>query len=174
MTSPPVVAARALIDADQPFDMSPHADLAGGDQSPTSVFSSFAEAAFLVARGDGHISGLEAAGLANVLVEVSAGALDRSTVAGMIYHYATCLEEQGVDARIVALARRNADPAARRRLLRFACIVAISDRDFSEAECAVYYKLAAALGIDQPEAARIADALSATMEAASSAPSPDP
>jgi uncharacterized tellurite resistance protein B-like protein len=126
----------------------PGAEAFAGKTTDDPFFSGMLEAAFLVAGADGQISKEEIGSLSDMVAEVTGANVAPSELAGLVYEFATHLEEEGRGMRIQALANHVPDPTARREVLGFAALIALCDHDLAPSELFVLHSLAKGFGFE--------------------------
>lgn len=166
MSGAPVNAAqvRDLL-ARHAFGSLPTSEELSARNNPIPFLSTLAEASFLVSHGDHRFAREEVTCLVGTLSELSAGALDRSALAGMIYEFSASIQRDGLDARLDALASRIRDRNDRIRLVGFAALVAMCDRTLQPGEREVLDRLAAKMGISADELDRFVTSLQGSLHA---------
>ena len=146
----PTVGPRALLarlpkidrmeqGADQLFASIPPASRE--DEAAGTYFSAIIEACYLVAAADGLAE--EEGGAVRELIRFATGeALVERRAQQLFDSYGDLLEEQGLEARLDAIAERLDDFLAREECMGFAALVAVADGELAEREMVVLMALA--------------------------------
>ena len=135
----------------------------GFDPQAAALFEAIVEAAYLVATADGVLDDSEREAFAQVVIEACGGAVDESTVQGLLADLGDQLEEDGLERRIAALRGAVGKLAHQRELLRIAGLLAHVSGGVSDAERAVLYKLAAAFQLAPAEVDAALDAVKSAL-----------
>lgn len=142
--APHLLRAKELLAARSVRDL-PSVDslTKGGDAHAGALL----EAAFLVASADGSLSKEEVGSLIDLVAQMGEG-VTPGELAGHVYEFSEALEREGRKARIDAIAAHVADPGARREILGFATLVALSDHDLAPSELFVLHSIGKGFGLD--------------------------
>ncbi len=133
---------RELPDLSRWSQRSPHSG-----QREDALYGSLLEAAFLMAAADGELTREEVGELADLIARMTNQAVSPGELADSIGDYAKQLEEVGRSAMIAALAASCTDPSDRRKVLHFAILVALCDRELAPSELFVLHSLGRAFGL---------------------------
>lgn len=147
----PTVGPRALLarlpkidrmeqGAEQLFSSIPPAS--HEDEAAGQYFSAIIEACYLVAAADG-LAEEEGSAVRELIRFATGEALLEKRAAELFESYGTLLEEQGLEARLDAVAERLEDFLAREECMGFAALVAVADGELAEREVVVLMALAA-------------------------------
>lgn len=146
----PTVGPRALLarlpkidrmqqGAEQLFSSIPPAS--HEDEAAGTYFSAIIEACYLVAAADGLAE--EEGGAVRELIRIATGeALVEQRASELFDSYGKLLDEQGLEARLDAIAERLDDFLAREECMGFAALVAVADGELAEREVLVLMALA--------------------------------
>lgn len=117
------------------------------------------EIAFLASQGDHRLTGHEMQCLSGILTELSAGTIDASALAGMVYEFSSVLERDGLDMRISAIVDHIHDREDALCLLVLGALVAMCDRALQPGEREILRAMAVRMGVPLEEMDPRIDAL---------------
>ena len=123
----------------------------GFDPQAAALFEAIVEAAYVVSAADGVLDDSEREAIAQVVSEACGGAVDEDQIRGLLADLRDHLSEDGIDARVGAIARAVPKPEHRREVLRMAGLLAHVSGGVSGVEKAVLEKLATAFQLESGE-----------------------
>lgn len=135
----------------------------GFDPQAAALFEAIVEAAYLVATADGVLDDSEREAFAQVVIEACGGAVDETTVQGLLADLRDQLEEDGLDHRVDVLGSAVSKLEHQRELLRIAGLLAHVSGGVSAAEHAVLEKLATTFQLAPTEVDAALDAVKSAL-----------
>jgi tellurite resistance protein len=120
----------------------------GFDPEAARLFESVVEAAFLVANADSEFDDKEQTAFRHVVVTACQGLVVERQVSALLADLADQLAEDGMDKRVLMVARSIVREDQAREVLRIAALLAHVSGGVSEVERSVLGKLAAELKLD--------------------------
>ncbi len=123
----------------------------GFDPLAIALFEAIVEGAYLVANADGVFDESERRAFESVVVAACGGTLARAQIEALVSDLADQLREDGMDQRLVAVARAVTKKEQAHEILRIAALLAQASEDVSEVERSVLVKLASQCGLDEGE-----------------------
>ena len=124
----------------------------GFDPSAMALFEAIVEGAYLVAAADGVVDPAERAVFEKVVVEACSGVVAGGPIAALVADLADQLSEDGVDARVSAVASMaGKKPEHAREIVRIAALLAETSGGVGPEERVVLGKIAAASGLADAE-----------------------
>jgi len=123
----------------------------GFDPNAARLFEAIVEGAYLVASADGVIDESERATFEKVVAAASGGIVTEEQVNALVGDLADELAEDGLDARLRAVAERAPKRPQGEEVLRIAALLAQANNDVSDVEREVLAKLAAACSLTQTD-----------------------
>lgn len=120
----------------------------GFDPNAARLFEAIVEGAYLVASADGVIDESERKTFERVVAAASGGVVTEAQVEALLGDLADELAEDGLDARLRAIAERATKRAQGEEILRIAALLAQVSESVSDVERGVLVKLAEACGLD--------------------------
>lgn len=156
--------ARELLDKKAAEELPSAARLRGAalqrkESSADAFFSALVEGAFLIAAADGELSEDEESTLSETMGYVTGEVLEPDAFMEMIDSFASALAEDGLEARLAALAAAVPDEAARREVLAFAALLAICDHNLVETEQRVLLAMGQSFALVEAEVLAITAAV---------------
>jgi tellurite resistance protein len=131
----------------------------GFDPLAAALFEAIVEAAYLVSTADGVLDDGEREAFAEVVVEACGGKVDEDQLYALITDLRDHLAEDGLEARIDAVARTVGKREQRLEILRIAGLLAHVSGGVSAVERDLLGKLAAAFQLDSREVDSALDAV---------------
>ncbi len=119
----------------------------GFDPQACALFESIVEGAFLVASADGVIDEQERKTFEKVVTTACGGAVPPQAISALVSDLTDQLSEDGLDARVKAVAEHAHRPEHGREVLRIAALIAQVSESVSDVERAVLAKIAQACGM---------------------------
>jgi tellurite resistance protein len=119
----------------------------GFDPSAARLFEAIVEGAYLVASADGVIDENERQTFEKVVATACGGVVTEEQVTALVADLTDELKEDGLDARVRAVAERAPKRPQGEEVLRIAALLAQSSEDVSAVERDVLVKLAAACNL---------------------------
>jgi tellurite resistance protein len=119
----------------------------GFDPNAARLFEAIVEGAYLVAGADGVIDASERATFEKVVAAACGGIVTEEQVTALVADLADELAEDGLDARIRAVAERAPKKPQGEEVLRIAALLAQASEDVSAVEREVLVKLASACNL---------------------------
>lgn len=119
----------------------------GFDPQACALFESIVEGAYLVASADGVIDEQERKTFEKVVTTACGGAVPPQAISALVSDLGDQLEEDGLDARVKAVADHAHKPEHSREVLRIAALIAQVSESVSDVERAVLTKIAQACGM---------------------------
>jgi tellurite resistance protein len=135
----------------------------GFDPRAAALFEAIVEGAYLVATADGVLDDSEREAFAQVVIEACGGAVDETTVQGLLADLRDQLDEDGLDQRIGVLGDTVSKLEHQRELLRIAGLLAHVSGGVSDAEHAVLSKLATTFQLAPSEVDAALDAVKSAL-----------
>ena len=120
----------------------------GFDPNAARLFEAIVEGAYLVASADGVIDANERQTFEKVVAAACGGVVTESQVTALVGDLADELAEDGLDARVQAVADRAPKKPQGEEVLRIAALLAQASENVSDVERNVLVKLAAACHLD--------------------------
>lgn len=120
-----------------------------------------AGACYCVAASDGHVADEEIAVIAEQIVAFSEREVGLGEVEGLLVAARDEVRSTGIDAYVAGLANRL-DEESRSQLLSAAAATMLADGQVSADERRVYFQIARALGMSEPEAEFLIDTVEAS------------
>jgi tellurite resistance protein len=120
----------------------------GFDPSAARLFEAIVEGAYLVASADGVIDASERATFEKVVAAACGGIVTEEQVTALVADLGDELKEDGLDARVKAVADRAPKRPQGEEVLRIAALLAQASEDVSAVERDVLVKLATACNLD--------------------------
>ncbi|MEO7109923.1 MAG: tellurite resistance TerB family protein, partial [Polyangiaceae bacterium] len=139
----------------------------GFDPVAVALFEAIVEAAYLVASADGVVDAEERKTFERVVFAACGGAVAASQVSALVGDFEGLLEEDGLDARVAAIAKLVSKPKHAVEVLRIAALIAQTTEGVADSERNVLEKIAKACGLD---AKQVDVALSEVKTALAAAP----
>ena len=119
----------------------------GFDPAAAALFEGLVECAFLVAHADGVFDETEREAFERLVVVACDGSVAAGQIASLVSDLEAQREEDGEDARILAVATAFKRPAHAEEALRVAVVMARASDDVSDVERRTIEKIAAACGL---------------------------
>jgi tellurite resistance protein len=126
-------------------------------------FSGSIETMFLAACADGEVSDDELNHMADIVVDITDGDLNRKDAVTMFNSFAEQIEEDGYEARLDVLSDAL-DDDTRRSAFALAAAVAMGDGELEEGEEEFFYDLADVYEIDEEEAEGILESVAEALQ----------
>jgi tellurite resistance protein len=123
----------------------------GFDPRAAALFEAIVESAYLVSTADGVLDDAEREAFAQVVTEACGGAVEEDQIHGLLTDLRDHLKEDGLDARVRAIALAVGKPEQRQEVLRIAGLLAHVSGGVSSVEKNVLTKLAAAFHLEPRE-----------------------
>jgi tellurite resistance protein len=123
----------------------------GFDPLAVALFEAIVEGAYLVASSDGVFDAEERKAFENVVTAACGGVVVAKQISALVNDLADQLEEDGIDARVAAVAAQVHKKEHALEVLRIAALLAHSSEDVSSIERITLDKLAAALKLESSE-----------------------
>jgi tellurite resistance protein len=123
----------------------------GFDPVAVALFEAIVEAAYLVASADGVVDAEERKTFERVVFAACGGAVAANQVSALVGDFEGLLEEDGLDARVAAIAKLVGKPNHAHEILRVAALIAQTTEGVAESERNVLEKIAKACGLDAKE-----------------------
>lgn len=120
-----------------------------------------AGACYCVAASDGYVADEEIDVIAEQIVAFAEREVGLGEVAGLLTSARDAVRSAGVEGYVAGLGRRL-DEEARSQLLSAAAATMLADGEVSEVERKVYFQIAKALGVPEPEADFLIDTVEAS------------
>ena len=120
----------------------------GFDPNAARLFEAIVEGAYLVASADGVVDESERKAFERVVAAASGGVVTEAQVEALLGDLADELAEDGLDARLRAIAERATKRAQGEEILRIAALLAQVSENVSDVERGVLVKLAEACNLD--------------------------
>jgi DnaJ-domain-containing protein 1 len=134
------------------------------ESSADAFFSALVEGAFLISAADGELSEDEESTLSETMGYVTGEVLEPDAFMEMIDSFASALADDGLDARLSALAAAVPDEAARREVLAFAALLALCDHNLVETEQRVLSAMGQAFALSEAEVQSITAAVAKAID----------
>jgi len=135
----------------------------GFDPQAAALFEAIVEAAYVVSAADGVLDDSEREAFAHVVAEACGGAVDEYQVRDLVADLRDHLKEDGLEARIRAIAVAVAKPEHRLEILRIAGLLAHVSGGVSDAERRILEKLATAFQLEPREVDTALDAVKSAL-----------
>ena len=119
----------------------------GFDPQACALFEAIVEGAYLVASADGVIDDEERRTFEQVVTTACGGAVPPKAITALVADLSDQLQEDGLDARVKAIAEHAHRPEHGREVLRIAALIAAVSENVSDVEHAVLAKIAQACGM---------------------------
>jgi tellurite resistance protein len=119
----------------------------GFDPQACALFEAIVEGAYLVASADGVIDEQERKTFEKVVTTACGGAVPPQAISALVSDLSDQLSEDGLDARVKAIAEQAHRPEHSREVLRIAALIAQVSENVSEVEMSVLTKIAQACGM---------------------------
>ena len=132
------------------------------DAAAGRYFGAIVETCYLVAIADGFAEE-ERGAVANLVSFATGDALTPERAEEVFAAYAKLLEEQGLEARLNAIAERLDDFVAREEAMSFAALVAVADRELAEREAVMLMALAKRFDFSRGEVQVVVKQVAATL-----------
>ncbi len=132
------------------------------DAEAARYFSAMLEASYLVAAADG-LAEEERTALCDLIDYTTRSALKRKRLDGLFDEMAQLLADQGLEARLDAVAAELEDFMAREEALSFAALVAIADTVLAPREAATLIALGKRFDFSPGEVQAVVDVVGATL-----------
>ncbi len=141
---------------------SSHPPASPGDEEAGRYFNAIVETCYLVATADGFAE--EERGAVQDLVGFATGDVFTGERAqGLFAAYGKLLEEQGLEARLDAIAESLDDFVAREEAMSFAALVAVADRELQDKEAVMLMALASRFEYSRGEVQAVVKHVAATL-----------
>ncbi len=121
----------------------------GFDPAAVALFEAIVEGAYLVANADGVFDGAERHAFVSVVAAACGGTVAPQQLDALLGVLGEKLRDDGVDRRILAVARAVTKKEHAREILRVAALLAQASEDVSAVERAVLVKLASRCGLEE-------------------------
>jgi tellurite resistance protein len=135
----------------------------GFDPLAAALFEAIVEAAYVVSTADGVLDDSEREAFAQVVIEACGGAVDEHQLHALLADLRDHLTEDGLDARIRAVARAVSKADHRLEILRIAGLLAHVSGGVSGVERGVLDKLAKAFQLEPREVDAALDAVKSAL-----------
>ncbi len=119
----------------------------GFDPQACALFEAIVEGAYLVASADGVVDEQERKTFEKVVTTACGGAVPPQAISALVSDLSDQLSEDGLDARVKAVAEHAHRPEHSREVLRIAALIAQVSENVSDVEHAVLTKIAGACGM---------------------------
>lgn len=123
----------------------------GFDPHAAALFEAIVEASYLVSTADGVFDDSEREAFAQVVSSACGGTVDERQIHALLTDLRDHFREDGIEARLRAIALAVGKPEQRREVLRMAGLLAHVSGGVSDVEKAVLNKLAAVFGLEPRE-----------------------
>jgi tellurite resistance protein len=123
----------------------------GFDPRAAALFEAIVESAYLVSSADGILDDAEREAFAEVVTAACGGAVEEDQIRNLLTDLRDHLKEDGIDARVRAIALAVGKPEQRREVLRIAGLLAHVSGGVSGVEKNVLVKLGAAFHLEPRE-----------------------
>ena len=120
----------------------------GFDPIAVALFEAIVEASYLVASADGKVDDEERKTFERVVYAACGGTVAANQVAALVGDFEGLLEDDGLDARVAAIAKQIAKKEHAREVLRIAALIAQSSEGIADSERVVLDKIAKACGLE--------------------------
>jgi tellurite resistance protein len=138
----------------------------GFDPNAARLFEAIVEGAYLVASADGVIDASERQTFEKVVAAACGGIVTEEQVTALVRDLADELAEDGLDARVKAVADRAPKRAQGEEILRIASLLAQASENVSDVERNVLLKLAAACNLTSTDVDLAMDDVKKSLSAA--------
>lgn len=135
----------------------------GFDPQAAALFEAIVEAAYVVSAADGVLDDSEREAFTQVVTQACGGAVDGHQIHDLLADLRDHLQEDGLDARIRAIALTVSKDEHRLEILRIAGLLAHVSGGVSNAERGVLEKLAAAFQLEPREVDAALDAVKSAL-----------
>lgn len=146
--------------AEQLFSSMPPTSLE--DEAVGRYFSAIVEACYLVGVADGFADE-ERGAVADLIGFATGDVFNRERAISVFEAYAKLLAEQGLEARLDAVASRLDDFVAREEAMSFAALVAVADRELADKEAVMLMALANRLDFSRGEVQAVVKQVAVTL-----------
>ena len=119
----------------------------GFDPIAVALFEAIVEASYLVASADGKVDDEERKTFERVVYAACGGTVAANQVAALVGDFEGLLEEDGLDARVAAVAKQVSKKEHAREVLRIAALIAQTSEGIADTERSVLEKIAKACGL---------------------------
>jgi len=116
-----------------------------------ALFEAIVEAAYLVASADGVVDSEERKTFERVVYAACGGAVAANQVSALVGDFEGLLDDDGLDARVAAVARHVSKKSHAQEVLRIAALIAQTSEGVAESERNVLEKIAKACKLDASE-----------------------
>jgi tellurite resistance protein len=123
----------------------------GFDPRAIALFEAIVEGAYVVANADGVFDAVERYAFERVVVAACGGAIVPQQIETLVSELEERLRQDGIDQRILTIARTVTKKEHAREILRIAALLAQASEDVSTVERGVLVKLAASCGLEEGE-----------------------
>jgi tellurite resistance protein len=123
----------------------------GFDPVAVALFEAIVEAAYLVASADGVVDAEERKTFERVVFAACGGAVAASQVSALVGDFEGLLADDGLDARVAAVAKLVSKPNHALEVLRIAALIAQTTEGVADSERNVLEKIAKACGLDSKQ-----------------------
>ncbi len=120
----------------------------GFDPIAVALFEAIVEAAYLVASADGVVDSEERKTFERVVYAACGGTVAQNQVAALVGDFEGLLEEDGLDARVTAIAKLVGKKEHAREVLRIAALLAKASEGVADSERNILLKIAKACGLE--------------------------
>ncbi|MGH7283189.1 MAG: tellurite resistance TerB family protein [Polyangiaceae bacterium] len=120
----------------------------GFDPIAVALFEAIVEASYLVASADGKVDDEERKTFERVVYAACGGTVAANQVAALVGDFQGLLDDDGLDARVAAVAKQVAKKEHAREVLRIAALIAQSSEGIADSERSVLDKIAKACGLE--------------------------
>jgi tellurite resistance protein len=138
----------------------------GFDPQACALFEAIVEGAYLVASADGVIDEQERKTFEKVVTTACGGAVPPQAISALVSDLSDQLSEDGLDARVKAIAEQAHRPEHSREVLRIAALIAQVSENVSDVEMTVLRKIAQACGMAAVDVDRALTEVRAAVSAA--------
>lgn len=126
--------------------------------------SALLEASFLVASADGQLAKEEIGELSDLISQITSQSISPQELSNSIEIYSAQLERSGRSRMIEALAAACSEKATQHRVIGFAALVALCDRELAPSELFVLHSIGKAFGFSASEVNEVIRALKQELE----------
>lgn len=120
----------------------------GFDPIAVALFEAIVEASYLVASADGKVDDEERKTFERVVYAACGGTVAANQVAALVGDFEGLLADDGLDARVAAVAKQIAKKEHAREVLRIAALIAQSSEGIADSERSVLDKIAKACSLE--------------------------
>jgi tellurite resistance protein len=138
----------------------------GFDPQACALFEAIVEGAYLVASADGVIDDQERKTFEKVVTTACGGAVPPQAISALVSDLSDQLSEDGLDARVKAVAEHAHRPEHSREVLRIAALIAQVSESVSDVERTVLTKIAQACGMAPADVEQALTDVRAALDAA--------